>query len=93
MAQRDYKALLGGLLTGFLTGQDAVKAMQEWLLGELMKIESEARVGAGRGQHSGERETCFSGFTTTSNRLARPHRPYHLFLKAREINVRLREKA
>ena len=27
MAQRDYKALLGGLLTGFLTEEDPVKAM------------------------------------------------------------------
>ncbi len=62
MAQRDYKALLGGLLTGFLTEEDPVKAMLEWLLGELMKIESEAKVGAGRGKHSGERKTYFSGY-------------------------------
>ncbi len=27
MAQRDYKALLEGLLTGFLTEEDPVKAM------------------------------------------------------------------
>lgn len=62
MAQRDYKALLEGLLTGFLTEEDPVKAMLEWLLGELMKIESEAKVGAGRGKHSGERKTYFSGY-------------------------------
>jgi len=39
-----------------------VKAMLEWLLTELMKIESEAKVGAGRGKHSGERKTYFSGY-------------------------------
>ena len=60
--RRDYKALLEGLLTGFLTEEDPVKAMLEWLLGELMKIESEAKVGAGRGKHSGERKTYFSGY-------------------------------
>jgi len=46
MARRNYKALLEGLLTGFLTEQDPVKAMLEWLLTELIKIESEAKVGA-----------------------------------------------
>ncbi len=29
MARRDYKALLEGLLTGFLTGHDLVKARLE----------------------------------------------------------------
>jgi len=61
MARRDYKALLEGLLTGFLTEEDPVKAMLEWLLTELMKIESEAKVGAGRGKHSG-RGRLFSGY-------------------------------
>jgi len=31
MARRDYKAFLQGLLTGFLTEEDPVKSMLEWL--------------------------------------------------------------
>ena len=51
MAQRDYKALLEGLLIGFLTGHSPVKARLERLLTELMKIEAGARVGTPRGKH------------------------------------------
>ena len=41
MAQRDYKALLEKMLTGFLTEKDPIKAMLEWLLTELKRSESE----------------------------------------------------
>jgi len=34
MAQRDYKRILQGLLTGFLAEEDPIKAMLEWLLTE-----------------------------------------------------------
>jgi hypothetical protein len=61
MAQRDYKAFLQGMLTGFLTEEDPVKSILEWLLRELMKIEAEAKVGAPKGKHSKERKTYFSG--------------------------------
>jgi len=40
MAQRDYKALLEKMLTGFLTEKDPIKAMLEWLLTELKRSES-----------------------------------------------------
>jgi hypothetical protein len=36
MAQRDYKAILQGLLRGFLTEEDPIKARLKWLLTELM---------------------------------------------------------
>jgi transposase-like protein len=36
--------------------------MLEWLLGELMKVEAEAKVGAPKGKHSRERKTYFSGY-------------------------------
>jgi hypothetical protein len=36
MAQTDYKTILQGLLTGFLTDEDPIKAMLERLLPELM---------------------------------------------------------
>jgi len=62
MAQRDYKRILQGLLTGFLAEEDPIKAMLEWLLTELMRVEAEAKVGAPRGKHSRERTTHFSGY-------------------------------
>lgn len=62
MAQRDYKTILQGLLTGFLTEEDPVKSMLEWLFTELMKVESEAKVGAPKGKHSRERKTYYSGY-------------------------------
>lgn len=62
MAQRDYKGLLGKLLTGFLVEEDPLKAMLEWLAEELMRVEAEARVGAEKGKHSEERKTHFSGY-------------------------------
>jgi transposase-like protein len=62
MAQKDYKTILQGLLTGFLTEEDPIKAMLEWLLTELMRVEVEAKVGAPKGKHSKERKTHYSGY-------------------------------
>jgi len=61
IARRDYKAFLQGCLTGFLTEEDPVKAMLEWLFTELMQIEAETKVKAPNGKHSKESKTCFSG--------------------------------
>ncbi|MGB9864328.1 MAG: IS256 family transposase, partial [Candidatus Saccharicenans sp.] len=61
MAQRDYKGLLGKLLTQFIVEEDPLKAMLEWLAEELMRVEAEAKVGAPKGKHSEERKTDFSG--------------------------------
>jgi len=62
MAQRDYKALLEKMLTGFLLEEDPLKAMLEWLTEELMRVEVEAKVGAPKGKHSKERKSKRSGY-------------------------------
>jgi transposase-like protein len=62
MAQKDYKTILQGLLTGFLTEEDPLKAMLEWLLTKLMRVEVEAMVGAPKGKNSKERKTHYSGY-------------------------------
>jgi len=62
MAQRDYKAMLERMLTGFLLEEDPLKSMLEWLVGELMKVEAEAKVGVEKHKHSKERVTYFSGY-------------------------------
>jgi hypothetical protein len=36
MAQKDYKAILQGWMTGFLTEEDPIRAVLEWLLTEPM---------------------------------------------------------
>jgi len=61
MARKDYKAFLEKWLTRFLLEDDPIKAMLEWLLAELMKVEAEAKVGAPKGKQSKERKIYFSG--------------------------------
>ena len=64
MAQRDYKAMLERMLTGFLLEEDPLKSMLEWLVGELRKVEAEAKamMGVEKHKHSRERVTYFSGY-------------------------------
>ena len=45
IAQRDYKAMLERMLTGFLLEEDPLKSMLEWLVGELRRVEAESKVG------------------------------------------------
>lgn len=47
---------------GFLMEEDPIKAMLEWLLTELMRVETEAKVGAPKGKHSKERKINYSGY-------------------------------
>jgi len=61
MAQNHYKGLLRKVLLGFITEQDPVLAMLEWVAQQMMLIEAEAKVGAEKGKHSKERKTYFSG--------------------------------
>jgi hypothetical protein len=61
MAKTHYKALLGKVLSGFLTADDPVQAILEWVAHQMMLIEAENKVGAEKGQHSKERKTYFSG--------------------------------
>jgi len=61
MAQSHYKALLGKVLLGFISEEDPVLAMLEWVAHQMMLIEAEGKVGAEKGKHSKARKTYFSG--------------------------------
>ncbi len=61
MAQPHYKALLRKVLLGCISEPDPVLAMLRWVTDQMMRIESEAKVGAVKGAHSRERSTYFSG--------------------------------
>ncbi len=61
MAPNHYKGLLKKVLLGFITEQDRVLALLEWVARQMMLIEAEARVGAEKGKHSKDRKTYFSG--------------------------------
>lgn len=61
MAQTHYKTLLRKVLLGFITEQDPVLAMLEWVAQMMMQIEAESKVGAEKGKHTKDRKTYFSG--------------------------------
>jgi putative transposase len=61
MAQRHYRSALKKALLQFIAEPDPLLAMLKWVMTEMMRIESEAKVGAVKGKHSGERTTHFSG--------------------------------
>ncbi len=61
MAQRHYRSDLRTALLQFIAEPDPLLCMLRWVMTELMRIESEAKVGAAKGKHSGERMTHFSG--------------------------------
>ncbi len=48
-------------LLQLITEPDPVLAMLEWVAGQMMQIEAEAKVGAEKGRHSKRRRTYFSG--------------------------------
>ncbi len=57
MAPKHYKGLLRKVLLGFITEQDPVLAMLEWVAHQMMLIEAEAKVGEEKGKHSEGRKT------------------------------------
>ena len=61
MAQQQYKTLFKKALLQFITEPDPFLAMLKWVMTEMMRIETEAKVGAAKGKHSKERTTHFSG--------------------------------
>ena len=61
MARHHYKEVFRKVLLGFISEQDPVLAMLEWITQQMMQIEAEAKVGAKKGEHSRERRTYFSG--------------------------------
>jgi len=52
MAQTHYKTLFRKVLLGFISEQDPVLAMLEWVAQMMMEIEAESRVGAEKGKHT-----------------------------------------
>jgi hypothetical protein len=52
MAQTHYKTLFSKVLVGFISEQDPVLAMLEWVAQMMMQIEVESRVGAEKGKHT-----------------------------------------
>ena len=61
MAQSHYKALLGKVLLGSISEDDAVLALLEWVAHQMMLIEAKGKVGAEKGKHSKARKKYFSG--------------------------------
>jgi putative transposase len=59
MAQTHYKALFRKVLLGFITEQDPVLAMLEWVAQMMMQIEADPKVGAEKGKHTKDRKTNF----------------------------------
>jgi transposase-like protein len=61
MAQQHYWTPFKKALLQFITEPDPFLAMLKWVMTEMMRIETEAKVGAAKGKHSKERTTHFSG--------------------------------
>jgi len=61
MARTNYKDVFKKILVDFIGEEDPILAMLEWTAQRMMEIESEAKVGAKKGEHSRERRTYFSG--------------------------------
>ena len=61
MAQQHYKTLFKKALLQFITEPDPYLTMLKWVMTEMMRIETETKVGAAKGRHSKERTTYFSG--------------------------------
>lgn len=61
MARNNYKEIFRKVLLGFISEEDPILAMLEWVSQQMMQIEAEAKVGARKGKHSKERRTYFSG--------------------------------
>jgi len=62
MARENVTTYFKKLLLGFIPEPDPLYAMMQWLTEQLMKIESEAKVGAEKNAHSKTRRTYFSGY-------------------------------
>jgi transposase-like protein len=50
------------VLTQFVVEEDPLLEMMKWMMEELMKIESEIKVGATKGEHNTQRKSYFSGY-------------------------------
>jgi putative transposase len=61
MAQNKTTAFFKEKLLDFVTEQDPLLTMLEWLTKMMMQIEVEAKIGAEKGKHNQDRKTHFSG--------------------------------
>jgi putative transposase len=61
MAKTNVITCFQKLLLQFITEQDPLLAMLQWLTEQLMVLEAEEKVGAHKGAHSKDRRTHFSG--------------------------------
>jgi transposase-like protein len=61
MVRTNYKDIFKKILVDFIGEEDPILAMLEWTAQRMMEIESEAKVGTKKGEHSRERKTYFSG--------------------------------
>ena len=62
MARVNVTTYFKKLLLQFVTEQDPLLAMLQWLTQQLMQLEAESKVGAEKNKHSKERNTYFSGY-------------------------------
>ena len=53
MARTNYKDVFKKNLVDFIGEEDPILAMLEWTAQRMMEIESEAKVGAKKGEHKG----------------------------------------
>lgn len=61
MARTNYKDVFKKILVDFIGEADPILAMLEWTAQRMMEIESEAKVGTKKNEHSRKRKTYFSG--------------------------------
>jgi len=50
------------IMTQFVLEDDPLLSMMKWMMEQLMRIESEMKVGAKKGEHNSERKSYFSGY-------------------------------
>ena len=62
MAKTNVITYFQKLLLQFITEQDPLLAMLQWLTEQLMVLEAEEKAGAPKGTHSSDRKTHFSGY-------------------------------
>jgi putative transposase len=58
---KNHTGIFRKILVDFIGQEDPILAMLEWTAQQMMQVEAEAKVGAGKGEHSQERKTYFSG--------------------------------
>jgi len=58
---KNHTGIFRKILVEFIGQEDPILAMLEWTAQQMMQVEAEAKVGAGKGEHSQERKTYFSG--------------------------------